>query len=151
MKRSVIVAFAALLASAGGASAQYEHQGSGPPPGPGKAGPWHGCNEHQHPAGGPCACTVVRTFYRPGAPWSVSHPGGPGIRVYSPPVYVPSGRIDIQGPPIWVEAPPIRVAPVQIYLHAPDVHVKPADVTVEPPVVNFTGCPDGGCPPPPPH
>lgn len=148
MKRSVIVAFAALLASATGASAQYEHQGPPPPPQGGPA-PWHGCDEHQHPDGGPCACTVVRTFYRPGAPWSVSHPGGPGIKVYSPPVYVESGRIDIQGPPIWIEAPPIRVAPVQIYLHAPDVHVKPADVTVAPPVVNFTGCADGGCPPPP--
>jgi hypothetical protein len=135
MKRSVILAFATLLASAGAASAQ---QYAGPPP-----APWHGCAETPHPDGGPCGCSVEGVFYRPGLSWSVKHAGGPGVRVYSRPVYVPSGRIDIEGPPIWVEAPPVRVAPTQIYLHPPVVHVRPSDVTVEPPQVNFVPCAEG--------
>lgn len=133
MYKPIIGAFAAVLAMAGAANAQ----------GPGAYGPpapWHGCPEAPHGDDQPCSCMMQRTFYQPGLAWSVSYAGGPGVRVYSPPVDVPSGRIDIQGPPIYVEAPPIHVAPVQIYLHAPDVRVRPSTVTVSPPQVNFTGC-----------
>ncbi|MGZ8408214.1 MAG: hypothetical protein ACXWVJ_09325 [Caulobacteraceae bacterium] len=127
------MALAVFVGMAGTAQAQQQY---GPP------APWHGCAEAPHADGSPCGCTVIRTFYRPGTPWNVSHHGGPGVRVTSPPVYVASGRIDIQGPPIYVEAPPVRVAPVQIYLHSPRVNVRPSDVVVEPPQVVFAPCED---------
>lgn len=131
--KTVVIAAGLVLASAGAASAQDASRG-GPAP------VYHGCDEHEHGPGDPCVCEREVTFYNPGRPWNISVSGGPGIRIYSRPVYVPSGRIDIQGPPIWVEAPPITVAPAQIYLHAPDVHVRPSDVTVAPPEVHYLGC-----------
>lgn len=136
MYKSIIGAAFAALATFGVANA--DDQGAYGPP-----APWHGCSETPHPDGSPCACEQERVFYQPGLAWAVNHSGGPGVHVYSRPVDVPSGRIDIQGPPIYVEAPPIRVAPVQIYLHAPDVRVRPSTVTVAPPIVNYTGCEDG--------
>ena len=105
------------------------------------------CRDHAHNPNDPCACQHEAIFYQPVAPWHVSRPGGPGVRVYGRPVVIPSGRVDIQGPPVWVEAPPIRIAAPQIYLHAPDVHVRPSEVTVEPPEVHYVGCEDGGCAP----
>ena len=134
VKNIIIAAASALLATAGSASAQDYGRPSPPPP---------GCPAHDHHPGDGCPCEREVTFYNPGTPWSVTRSGGPGIRIYSRPVVIPSGRVDIQSPPIWVEAPPIRIAPTQIYLHAPDVHVRPSDVTVEPPEVHFTGC-EGG-------
>lgn len=136
MKKTLVLAASVILAGvgfSGAANAQDRGRGTPPPVA-------HGCDEHPHTPGDPCVCEREVTFYNPGAPWNISVSGGPGIRIYSRPVYVPSGRIDIQGPPIWVEAPPITVAPAQIYLHAPDVHVRPSDVTVAPPEVHYLGC-----------
>lgn len=139
MQKLMIAAAVGLLATAGGASAQDRY---GRPPAPPV-----GCPDHDHHPGDGCPCEREVSFYNPGTPWSVSRSGGPGIRIYSRPVVIPSGRVDIQSPPIWVEAPPIRIAPTQIYLHAPDVHVRPSDVTVEPPEIHFTGCDTGDCRP----
>lgn len=134
MQKLILAAAAtALLASAGTAVAQ-DRYGTRPPP------PTPGCPDHDHHPGDGCPCEREVTFYNPGTPWSVTRSGGPGIRIYSRPVVIPSGRVDIQSPPIWVEAPPIRIAPTQIYLHAPDVHVRPSDVTVDPPEIHFEGC-----------
>ena len=147
MRKIMVAVTTALLASAGASSAMA----GGPPPGPipGPPAPWHGCTEAPHADGGECPCRIHRQFYTPGPAWSVSASGGPGIYITSPPVSVPSGRIDVKGPPIYVEAPPIRVEPVQIYIRSPDVRVKPSRVTVEPPQVHFEGCPEGstGCGP----
>lgn len=141
MRKLMVAVSTALLASASAGSAMA----GGPPPGPhpGPPAPWHGCTESPHPDDPNCPCRVNRQFYVPGPAWSVSASGGPGIYITSPPVSVPSGRIDVKGPPIYVEAPPIRVEPVQIYIRAPDVRVKPSRVTVEPPQVHFEGCPEG--------
>lgn len=136
MLKIISGAAVALAVSAGGAAAQYYAPTA---PGP------HGCAEPAHSPHAGCYCNQEQVFYTPapGAPWHINHPGGPAVRVYSQPVYVPSGRVDIQGPPIYVEAPPIRVAPAQIYLHAPDVRVKPSQVIVEPPQIHAAPCPDG--------
>jgi hypothetical protein len=139
MLKIASIAAVTLLASAGAASAQYHP--TAPQPSYQNCPPVHPA----HPGHGDCYCAQEQVFYYPpaGPGWNVRHVGGPAVRVYSQPVYVPSGRIDIQGPPIYVEAPPIRVAPAQIYLHAPDVRVKPSQVTVEPPQVHVAPCPDG--------
>jgi hypothetical protein len=137
MLKTASLAVIAILASAGAASAQY-HPTSAQPT-------YQNCppTHPGHPGHADCYCPQEHVFYHPGTPYNVRHTGGPAVRIYSQPVYVPSGRIDIQGPPIYVEAPPIRVAPAQIYLHAPDVRVKPSQVTVEPPQVHIAPCPDG--------
>lgn len=139
MLKITSVVVVTLLASAGAASAQYHP--TAPQPSYQNCPPVH----PGHPGHADCYCAQEQVFYYPpaGPGWNVRHVGGPAVRVYSQPVYVPSGRIDIQGPPIYVEAPPIRVAPAQIYLHAPDVRVKPSQVTVEPPQVHVAPCPDG--------
>lgn len=136
-KLILAAAATALLASAGSAVAQDRYGTRPPPPPP------TGCPDHDHHPGDGCPCEREVTFYNPSTPWSVTRSGGPGIRIYSRPVVIQSGRVDIQSPPIWVEAPPIRIAPTQIYLHAPDVHVRPSDVTVDPPEIHFEGC-EGG-------
>lgn len=134
MHKLLAAAVAATLAAGGAAFAA--------PPPSGPPAPWHGCIETPHSDDDPCPCRVSRTFYTPGPAWSVHAGGGPGVYVTSPPVTVPSGRIDIEGPPIYVEAPPVRVEPVHIYIRAPDVRVRPSHVTVDPPVVHFEGCPE---------
>ncbi|MEW6020300.1 MAG: hypothetical protein AB1760_19755 [Pseudomonadota bacterium] len=141
MIRTTFIAAAMLMASAGAASAQYHPSAPQPQAGWQNCGPAH----PGHPGHADCYCPQERVFYTPGAPYNVRHVvSGPAVRVYSQPVYVPSGRIDIQGPPIYVEAPPVRVAAPQIYLHAPDVRVKPSQVIVEPPQVHVAPCPGGG-------
>jgi hypothetical protein len=137
MLKAASLAVFAVLATAGAASAQYHPTAA--QPSYQNCGPSH----PGHPGHANCYCPQEHVFYTPGVPWNVRHTGGPAVRIHSQPVYVPSGRIDIQGPPIYVEAPPIRVAPAQIYLHAPDVRVKPSQVTVEPPQVHIAPCPDG--------
>lgn len=145
MLKSVNLALAALLAAAGAAGAANAQPYAAAPA---HGGPGYGHCPPAHHGDVGCWCPHEAVFYTPGPSFNVSHRGGPAVRVYSQPVYVPSGRIDIQGPPVLVEAPPIRVAPVQIYLHAPDVRVKPSQVIVEPPVVHTAPCPSGRCPPP---
>ncbi|WP_333587477.1 hypothetical protein [Phenylobacterium sp.] len=138
MIRTSLLAVAALAASAGAASAQYHPTASQP------QGGWPPCPP-AHVGHADCYCPQQHVFYTTPAPYHVRHvSSGPAVRIYSPPVYVPSGRIDIQGPPIYVEAPPVRVAAPQIYLHAPDVRVKPSQVIVEPPQVHVAPCPGGG-------
>lgn len=140
IKLTVVAAAGALLALPGAALAQQSSQyGHSPAP--------RDCREHAHHPNDPCACQHEAVFYHPVAPWNVSVSGGPGVRVYGRPMYVPSGRVDIQAPPVWVEAPPIRIAAPQIYLRAPDVHVRPSEVTVEPPQIHYVGCEGGACPP----
>lgn len=137
MLKTASLAVFAVLVTAGAASAQYHPNAAQPS--------YQNCapSHPGHPGHANCYCPQEHVFYTPGVPWNVRHTGGPAVRIHSQPVYVPSGRIDIQGPPIYVEAPPIRVAPAQIYLHAPDVRVKPSQVTVEPPQVHIAPCPDG--------
>lgn len=136
LKKCAIVLASLALAAPGAVSAAEVAVPHDPPPGP-------DCDEHRHHPDDACVCDHYADFYGPVAPWRVSLPGGPGIRVRGRPVVIPSGRVDIQGPPIYVEAPPIRIQAPQIYLHAPDVHVRPSDVTVEPPEIHYVGCPDG--------
>ena len=136
LKKCAIVLASLALAAPGTVSAAEVAVPHDPPPGP-------DCDEHRHHPDDACVCDPYADFYGPVAPWRVSLPGGPGIRVRGRPVVIPSGRVDIQGPPIYVEAPPIRIQAPQIYLHAPDVHVRPSDVTVEPPEIHYVGCPDG--------
>ena len=140
MKRTIIAGLGLLLASAGSAYAggetSDEHYGYLP------TKP-RDCVEPAHNPADDCLCDREVVFYRPGTGWGNITVRSPGVRVYGRPVYVASGRIDIQGPPVYVDAPPVRIAAPQIYLHRPQVYVRPSDVTVEPPQIHYTGCEDG--------